>query len=83
VDPGRENIGQTVQHESGLVGEHAPLLRPEPQFNEVVVLCSRNVSESINSSKIAGYLASGEVLLKQLLRNACLGSLGQAEISAL
>jgi hypothetical protein len=61
-----QHVREVVQHESGLVGEDAGLLRPEPDGDEVLLLARGEVLETVDASPDAENLCAAQVFDEQL-----------------
>ena len=70
-----EGVGEFVKHERGLVTEHAVLLGPEPEGDEILVLGRGEVDEAQESTAGSFESAFTKVVLKQLARVAGVGRL--------
>jgi hypothetical protein len=46
----RQDVGELVEHERGLVREDAGLLRPEPERRQVLVLSGGEVDDAVDST---------------------------------
>ena len=78
-----EGVGEAVQHERGLVTEDALLLRPQPEWNEVLVVARRVVHEPNNAALNALEPALVNVELKERKGVARLGRLRVRHVPSL
>jgi hypothetical protein len=79
VDALREDVGKFVERQRRLVGEHARLLRPEPQLGELLVLAGWIVDDTVDPAPDPPNAAELDVSPKELVVVARGGGLSRGE----
>jgi hypothetical protein len=63
VDLSGKNVREIVERQRRFVGEHAGLIAPEPEYDEVLVVAGREVHEPIDAAASAHHLPARLVLV--------------------
>ncbi len=83
VDLSGKRVGEIVEREGRLMGEHPGLLGPEPEHDEVLVLAGREMHDAVDATSHAHHPPRRQVLVKEWTRIARLGGLSRREVAAL
>jgi hypothetical protein len=78
----REHVGQVMERQGRLVREHARLLTPQPEDNEILVVTGRKMDKAIDAASNAFDSLTAQVgeQLRRVTRRSCLLS---REVSSL
>jgi Nucleotidyl transferase AbiEii toxin, Type IV TA system len=83
VDLSGKRVGEIMEREGRLMGEHPGLFGPQPENDEVLVLAGREVHDAVDTTSHAHHLPRRQVLVKERARIARLGGLSRREVAAL
>ncbi len=79
--PRGKDVGQAMEGERRLVGEHTRPLRPQPHCNEVLLFAGREVDDTVDPTSNPGDASETQVVVKQLRGVPRLGRIGSREVA--